>query len=86
MGPPQDFPMGPPPYMGAGPSHATDAPYAGQSFDADDAFTMDDLYEDDATAAFDIIGPSQLPGAPYNPHRPPCQTHVLSAPQVLQIV
>ena len=83
MGPPPYLPMGHPPYMGAGPSHATDAEFVGQYSDGDTAFIMEDLFRGDFTNDFDIIGPSQLGGAPLHPSQDvPTQTPVAgSRPQ-----
>jgi len=78
--------------MGAGPSsHSADADVVGGYSDGNTIFTMEDLCGGDFIDDFDIIGASQLGGTPLQPSQDvPTQTpwpaHVLSAPQVPQIV
>lgn len=71
MAPAPQYPMGHAPYMGAGPSHTDPTAYAADYDDARHTFTMEDLCGGEYPADFDVIGSSQLPGAPLQPSQTP---------------
>ena len=74
-----------------GSSHVPTHIFEGHNTDDPFSFYMEDIGGTDGNTDFDILGSSQMGGAPLYPHRtclrrPHCQIHVQLDTQVLRIV